>query len=63
MSNSDHKFEEYGDMQSYFDKCDDPSDVWDGRISKIIRMRIPIMSTTRSERCRPSNPIDVDHLM
>jgi len=26
-------------------------------------MRIPMISTTCSERCRPPNPIDVDHLI
>ena len=37
MSNKEYGFEDYGDMQSYFDRCDDPSDVWDGRISKKVQ--------------------------
>lgn len=38
MSDNDHKFKDCGEMSSYFDRCDDPSEIWEGRVaSRIIR--------------------------
>lgn len=38
MSNNSQIFRDYGDMEPYFDRSDDPSEIWEGRVaSRVIR--------------------------
>jgi len=39
MGNEDMQFEDYEDLEPYFDRCDDPSEVWDGKTSKRIQRK------------------------
>jgi hypothetical protein len=39
MENIDMQFNDYGDMEPYFVRCDDPSEIWDGRVSKRIQRK------------------------
>jgi len=39
MEDVDLDFEDYEDLEPYFDRCDDSSEIWDGKVSKMIQRK------------------------